>query len=142
MEWISYKDVMCRSKHFGDGLIAIGESPKSIVGIFALNRAEYPLVQFGCHYNSMILCPIYGTFGPNVSTFIINEGNTFFFATAMFVNNFHYYLKVNMRTIICDTLERVQSIISQVKLYKNLKKVIVLEDIPYSFKSKGNDSKC
>lgn len=73
ISWISYHQALQRSKHFGDGLVALGQSKKSIVGIYSENRVEYHIAEFGCYWHSIIIAPIYNTLGPDVATFIANQ---------------------------------------------------------------------
>lgn len=72
--WLSYRQALQRTKHFGDGLVALGQRKGSVVGIFADNRVEYDLAEYGCYWHSIIIAPIYSTLGPNVATFIANQG--------------------------------------------------------------------
>jgi long-chain acyl-CoA synthetase len=43
------------------------------VGIWSLNRAEWQLVDAGCHAFSLVGVPLYDTLGPNVVEYIINH---------------------------------------------------------------------
>ncbi len=67
-------------QHFGDGLVgSLQQRPKaSIIGMYSINRMEYSIVEYGCYWHSMIIAPIYNTLGPDVCTFIANQGYLLF----------------------------------------------------------------
>lgn len=77
VQWFTYSDLLTRIKHFGDGLISLKQQPaKSVIGMFCRNRIEYMIAEFGCYWHSLIIATIYDTLGPNVCTFVANQGNS------------------------------------------------------------------
>lgn len=123
VEWTSYGDALKRMQHFGDGLVgSLQQRPKaSIIGMYSINRLEYSIVEYGCYWHSMIIAPIYNTLGPDVCTFIANQAE--------------------IEVIVCDTLERVEAVLSQVMHFTHLKHIVVMEEIPYSYVSKAKNFK-
>lgn len=45
---------------------------------------------------------------------------------------------VEIVCVVCDTNERLQALVSQANNMPTLKHIIVTEDVPHSYKSKGN----
>ncbi|KAI2797681.1 hypothetical protein BLOT_015404 [Blomia tropicalis] len=120
VQWFTYSDLLTRIKHFGDGLISLKQQPaKSVIGMFCRNRIEYMIAEFGCYWHSLIIATIYDTLGPNVCTFVANQAE--------------------IELIVCDTLDRVQAILSKATSFKYLKYVVVIDKIPYSYISKAKN---
>lgn len=81
VSWLSYETVLKRIKNFGNGLYrTLGEESyrsrhePPCVGIFATNCAEYVIAEYGCYWHSLVVVPIYDTLGPNVCSYIANQG--------------------------------------------------------------------
>lgn len=62
--WISYGDLLARTRHFGSGLLSV-EPHVTKVGIFATNCVDYVVAEFGAYRHSLIVVPLYDTLGPN-----------------------------------------------------------------------------
>lgn len=77
----------------------------------AILVSTYFLLQLTCVFN------LVDTLGPNACSFIINQAS--------------------IPCVVCDTVDRVQALVSQANNLKTLKHIIVTEDIPESYKSKA-----
>lgn len=62
--WISYSDLLARTRHFGAGLLSV-EPHVTKVGIFATNCVDYVAAEFGAYRHALIVVPLYDTLGPN-----------------------------------------------------------------------------
>lgn len=62
--WISYSDLLARTRHFGAGLLSV-EPHVTKVGIFATNCVDYVVAEFGAYRHALIVVPLYDTLGPN-----------------------------------------------------------------------------
>lgn len=82
VSWWSYKTVMERVAHFGDGLYHLlggvemlaGRSEPACIGIYSVNVPEYIIAEYGCYWHSLVVVPIYDTLGPNACSYISNQG--------------------------------------------------------------------
>lgn len=98
-----------RKKYVGSGLIALGLEPgnKSLVGINTKNRPEFVLTMLGCSSYSMVLVPLYDSFGPESLSYIIAQGD--------------------MTVVICETMKHAQLILGNIVQYPHLKHVVIIE---------------
>ena len=119
IEWLTYAQMLQKCRNFSDGLIRLANQvpKKSVIGLFSNNRIEYTIVEYGCYMHSMVIAPIYSTLGPNVCTFIANQAE--------------------ITAIVCDSLEKVQGILTQVGKFTHLKTIIVMDKIPHSYVAKA-----
>lgn len=106
--WMNYETVLCRVKHFADGLVKLGIKPasQSCVGIYSANCSQYVIAEYGCYRHTMIVVPVYDTLGANIASFIANQ--------------------TELSTIICDRASRVETILGQAKEFKTLKNIILM----------------
>ena len=54
-------------------MVALGASPKTLVGIYSQNRPEWILYEQGCYSFSLVVVPLYDTLGPDACAFIIRQ---------------------------------------------------------------------
>ncbi|GFY69054.1 long-chain-fatty-acid--CoA ligase 5 [Trichonephila inaurata madagascariensis] len=109
--WINYKQFIKRAENFSSGLLKIGLKPgqSTYVGIYSSNCLEYAITQHGCWCQSMIIIPLYDTLGPAASSFIIKQAE--------------------IETVICDTEDKVQRLISKRKEIPTLKHIIMVNNV-------------
>ena len=111
MTWLSFPEVLKRSKHLADGLLQLGlnPGPSSKVGIFSKNSAQYLITELACYRHSMVGVPMYASYGAEVCGFIAGQ--------------------CEITTIYADTVERVEgSILDQLSHFSTLKTVILGEN--------------
>ncbi|PRD34860.1 UNVERIFIED_CONTAM: Acsl5 [Trichonephila clavipes] len=108
--WINYKQFIKRAENFSSGLLKIRlkQGQSTYVGIYSSSCLEYAITQHGCWCQSMIIIPLYDTLGPAASSFIIKQAE--------------------IETVICDTEDKVQRLISKRKEIPTLKHIIMVND--------------
>ncbi|XP_043230941.1 long-chain-fatty-acid--CoA ligase 5-like [Amphibalanus amphitrite] len=76
-QWLSYGDFVRRARDFGSGLVGGGLSPgqSTLVGIYAQNRPEWVIAEYGCYAYSIITVALYDTLGPEACSYIVAHGN-------------------------------------------------------------------
>jgi len=77
-QWLSFGDFIRRSRDFGSGLVGNGgltPGQGTLVGIYAQNRPEWVLAEYGCYCYSVITVALYDTLGPDACAYIIAHGN-------------------------------------------------------------------
>ncbi|RWS27646.1 Long-chain-fatty-acid--CoA ligase 6-like protein [Leptotrombidium deliense] len=117
--WLTYEEVIERAKNFGSGLVRIGLNPstKTNIGIYSKNCAEYTIVEYGCYHQSMVVVPLYDTFGPNACSYCIDQAE--------------------ISCVVIDTQSKLEALISQAEKTKSLKFVITIDHVLESMKSKA-----
>ncbi|XP_071498607.1 long-chain-fatty-acid--CoA ligase 1-like [Diadema antillarum] len=108
VEYLSFNQVEIAAKEIGSGLIHLGLKPKSdsLLGIYAQNRLEWGLTDVACVTYTITNVPLYDTLGPDVCSFVINEG------------------KITM--VACDTAKRIKAILEKASESPSLKVIIVM----------------
>ena len=61
--WATFSEIHPRLSHFGAGLINLGATLTSNIGIFSINRPEWILTDLTCSMHSLISVPLYDTLG-------------------------------------------------------------------------------
>lgn len=79
VNYSNYSLVYDRIKNFGNGLFnllngARQDQQPAMVAIYSGNCPEYIISEYGCYYQSFVVVPVYDTLGPNICSFIINQG--------------------------------------------------------------------
>lgn len=110
--WISYGEVIERSKNFASGLVEIGMKPgqNTFIGIYSQNCVEWILSEHACYNQSAVIVPLYDTLGPNACSFIINQAE--------------------ISIVVCDKEEKVKSLLDQAEQTPGLRQIIVMR--PFS----------
>ena len=76
-DWVyeSYEDVYQRVLRVGSALVTLGlaQSSTTPVGIYSKNCLEWNVLEYTCYANSMMVTPLYDTFGKDAVISIINE---------------------------------------------------------------------
>ncbi|XP_041111619.1 long-chain-fatty-acid--CoA ligase 4-like isoform X3 [Polyodon spathula] len=72
-KWLSYEDVDAQVKHFGSGLAALGQKPKSTIAIFCETRAEWMIAAQACIRYNFPLVTLYATLGEDAVAYGLNE---------------------------------------------------------------------
>ncbi|XP_054577367.1 long-chain-fatty-acid--CoA ligase 1-like [Eptesicus fuscus] len=74
-EWLSYQQVADLSECVGSALVHKGfkAAPDQYVGIFAQNRPEWVVIEYGCFAYSMVAVPLYDTLGTEAVAYIVNN---------------------------------------------------------------------
>ncbi|KAJ8022903.1 Long-chain-fatty-acid--CoA ligase 1 [Holothuria leucospilota] len=108
VNWLSFKEVYEKAKRLGSGLIAKGLQPgkETLVGIYAQNRLEWGLIETGCLIYSLVSVPLYDTLGPDICTFIINQGE--------------------IETVVADTSKRILALLERAADTKTLQRVVAM----------------
>lgn len=57
----------------GSGLLQLGITPKSMLGLYSVNCKEWVLLDAAAHSYSMVSVPLYDTLGPDAVEFICNH---------------------------------------------------------------------
>ena len=57
----------------GAGLVALGQTKGSHVGIFSINRPEWTKTLFGIWSQGMVCVPLYDTLGATAAEYILNH---------------------------------------------------------------------
>ncbi|XP_030835065.1 long-chain-fatty-acid--CoA ligase 5-like [Strongylocentrotus purpuratus] len=107
--WMSYSEVRKKAQCFGSALLEKGFHPsnESKIGIFSQNRPEWVISDLGCSSYSMISVPLYSTLGPDGYEYIINL--------------------TEMKLIVVDTMDKVNSLLDQRSKLPTIKHVVVME---------------
>ncbi|KAK6473579.1 long-chain-fatty-acid--CoA ligase 4-like isoform X1 [Huso huso] len=72
-KWLSYEDVDAQVKHFGSGLAALGQKPKSTIAIFCETSAEWMIAAQACVRYNFPLVTLYSTLGEDAVAYGLNE---------------------------------------------------------------------
>lgn len=107
--FISYREAGERVSNIASGLVHLGISKGQHVGIMAINRPEWQLVDTACHTQGIISVPLYDTLGPGAARYILNHAEI----VALFVQK-----------------EKLSLIIECASECPALKYVIVMDDQP------------
>lgn len=57
----------------GSGLLQLGVSPKSMLGLYSVNCKEWVLLDAAAHSYGMVSVPLYDTLGPDAVEYICNH---------------------------------------------------------------------
>lgn len=107
---ISYQQLRERCKNFARGLVVLGEERHSRVGIFAMNRLDYAVAEYGCYWNSMTIVPMYSALALSVVGHIVEQ--------------------CDMTTLVLDTVERAEEVVHQVNLNLTpLKNMVIMDNL-------------
>ncbi|XP_030834973.1 long-chain-fatty-acid--CoA ligase 1 isoform X1 [Strongylocentrotus purpuratus] len=124
VDWISYNEVYESAKEIGSGLIHLGLKPKSeaLIGIYAQNRLEWGLFEVGCITYSLVNVPLYDTLGPDVCSYIINQGD--------------------ISIVVCDTTKRISAVLEKASSSPSLKIIIGMlpKEITPEIKQEAQDA--
>jgi len=71
--WLTYKQTAEKIKHFGSGLMAIGQQPKKNIIIFAETKAEWFIAAQSCFLYNFPVVTIYATLGDDALVYGLNE---------------------------------------------------------------------
>lgn len=120
--WTTYSEVIQRCRMLASGLVHFGAKPgpSTCIGIYAQNSVEWVLCEQACYHQSMVIIPLYDTLGLYARTFIINQAE--------------------INTIICDTEEKVITLLNESSKTTTLKQIIVFH--PVSEDAKGRAKNC
>uniref|UniRef100_A0AAQ4S1T0 long-chain-fatty-acid--CoA ligase n=1 Tax=Gasterosteus aculeatus aculeatus TaxID=481459 RepID=A0AAQ4S1T0_GASAC len=81
--WLSYNEVDCIVNHFGSGLAALGQQPKSSIAIFCETRAEWMITAQTCFRRNFPLVTFYATLGEDAIAFGLNEAEVTHLVTSV-----------------------------------------------------------
>uniref|UniRef100_A0A668A4L7 long-chain-fatty-acid--CoA ligase n=1 Tax=Myripristis murdjan TaxID=586833 RepID=A0A668A4L7_9TELE len=81
--WLSYQEVHTMVRHFGSGLAALGQQPKSTIAIFCETRAEWMITAQACFKYNFPLVTFYATLGEEAVAFGLNETGVTHLITSM-----------------------------------------------------------
>uniref|UniRef100_A0A8C5EEJ3 long-chain-fatty-acid--CoA ligase n=1 Tax=Gouania willdenowi TaxID=441366 RepID=A0A8C5EEJ3_GOUWI len=72
-KWLSYNELDTVVRHFGNGLAALGQQPKSTIAIFCETRAEWMITAQACFRRNFPLVTFYATLGEDAIAYGLNE---------------------------------------------------------------------
>ncbi|KAF4789044.1 Long-chain-fatty-acid--CoA ligase 4 [Turdus rufiventris] len=81
--WLSYEEVNENITCLGNGLTALGLTPKSTVVIFCETRAEWMIVALTCFKYNFPLVTLYATLGEEAVTYGLNECGASYLVTSV-----------------------------------------------------------
>nr|XP_009940520.1 PREDICTED: long-chain-fatty-acid--CoA ligase 5 isoform X2 [Opisthocomus hoazin] len=120
-QWLTYQQVLDRAQFLGSGLLQKGckPSPNQFIGIFAQNRPEWIISEYGCYTYSMVAVPLYDTLGPEAIVYIVN--------------------KADISIVICDSPEKAQILLENCEQEKTqcLKTIILMDLFDKELKDRG-----
>ncbi|MGH0151058.1 UNVERIFIED_CONTAM: hypothetical protein FKN15_022948 [Acipenser sinensis] len=104
-KWLSYEDVDAQVKHFGSGLAALGQKPKSTIAIFCETSAEWMIAAQACIRYNFPLVTLYSTLGEDAVAYGLNESGVthLITSTALLEDKLKCVLSElkNLKHIIC-----------------------------------------
>ncbi|PIK41938.1 putative long-chain-fatty-acid--CoA ligase 1-like [Apostichopus japonicus] len=108
-KWVSYTEAKETAFNFGSGIIEKGFKPgqETYIGIYSQNRPEWCYVDLACSTFSMVSVSLYDSLGVGSSKFIINTAE--------------------LGVVVCDTLQKVTSILSLKEETPSLKLLVVMQ---------------
>ncbi|XP_062988289.1 fatty acid CoA ligase Acsl3 [Elgaria multicarinata webbii] len=71
--WLSYDEAFSKAKKFGDGLLVLGQQPRTNIAIFCETRAEWMITAQACFMNNFQLVTLYATLGGPAIVHGLNE---------------------------------------------------------------------
>ncbi|KAK1168454.1 long-chain-fatty-acid--CoA ligase 3b [Acipenser oxyrinchus oxyrinchus] len=71
--WLTYEETYLAAAHFGSGLAALGQKPKSNIAIFCETRAEWIITAQACFMYNIPLVTLYSTLGGPAIAHGLNE---------------------------------------------------------------------
>eukprot|EP01083_Nonionella_stella_P028488 78456_1 len=74
-KWMTYAEAGRRVSNIAAGLVRLGLRKGNAIGLMAVNRPEWQLVDTACWTQSFVSVPLYDTLGPNVAKFILNHSD-------------------------------------------------------------------
>ncbi|MBN3289703.1 ACSL4 ligase, partial [Polypterus senegalus] len=72
-KWITYEEMNIQVSHFGSGLAALGQKPKSLICIFCETRAEWMISANACFRYNFPLVTLYATLGQDAIVYGLNH---------------------------------------------------------------------
>uniref|UniRef100_F1KYL3 Long-chain-fatty-acid--CoA ligase n=1 Tax=Ascaris suum TaxID=6253 RepID=F1KYL3_ASCSU len=110
--WLTYKEVIDRSKDLANGLYKLGNMPgqQTFLGIYSKNRPEWIISELAAYNYSNVVVSLYDTLGADARIFIVNQ--------------------TGIKFIICDDEQKLKSLIDSASQLPLLKHIVVIE--PYS----------
>ncbi|XP_053474900.1 long-chain-fatty-acid--CoA ligase 1a isoform X1 [Ictalurus furcatus] len=107
-EWLSYKEVADRAEMIGSALLHRGHSKEGdkYIGIFSQNRPEWTISELACYTYSLVAVPLYDTLGTKAIGYIVD--------------------KAEISTVICDTVEKVRTVLECVSGREHSVRTVVL----------------
>ncbi|XP_053162717.1 fatty acid CoA ligase Acsl3 isoform X2 [Hemicordylus capensis] len=72
-DWLSYEEVYTKAYNFGNGLVVLGQQPKTNIAIFCETRAEWMIAAQACFMNNFQLVTLYATLGGPAIVHGLNE---------------------------------------------------------------------
>eukprot|EP00878_Enallax_costatus_P000737 GHUV01000851.1.p1 GENE.GHUV01000851.1~~GHUV01000851.1.p1 ORF type:complete len:760 (+),score=146.74 GHUV01000851.1:92-2281(+) len=71
--WLTYSQAGDIRTSLGSGLLQLGITPKSMLGLYSVNCKEWVLLDAAAHAYSMVSVPLYDTLGPDAVEYICNH---------------------------------------------------------------------
>lgn len=121
-EWKSYQEIIDSVQQFGSGLVHMGITAcnETKVGIYATNRPQWTIADFGCQAYSMCPVPLYDTLGLQAIKFIIQQ--------------------CDIEVVVCDTEARVKILIELKPDLPKLRLVVFIESVSQKLRESADDA--
>ncbi|CAG0891050.1 unnamed protein product, partial [Darwinula stevensoni] len=137
-QWLNYNEALLRAHNFGSGLVSLGLSPgtETRVGIFAQNCVEWVLAEQSLYHYSMVVVPLYDTYGPEACSYILEHGLSMVTIDhpEIYSNALHF-INCHLSTVVCDSDAKVNFLLD--KRPPPLKRIILMKEIPEATKLRG-----
>eukprot|EP00455_Lapot_gusevi_P019534 TRINITY_DN2086_c0_g1_i2.p1 TRINITY_DN2086_c0_g1~~TRINITY_DN2086_c0_g1_i2.p1 ORF type:complete len:764 (+),score=291.62 TRINITY_DN2086_c0_g1_i2:300-2294(+) len=69
----NYKQVAARVNDVGSGLASLGLNPGDKTGLYAINRPEWIIAEYGSFCHGLCTVPLYDTLGPDAAEYVIRQ---------------------------------------------------------------------
>ncbi|KAK4802402.1 hypothetical protein SAY86_000605 [Trapa natans] len=74
-KWMTYGEASTAREAIGSALCSYGLSPGNCVGLYFINKPEWPIVDHACSAYSYISVPLYDTLGPDAVKYVVNHAS-------------------------------------------------------------------
>jgi len=106
-QWLTYTQTVNRARNVGQGLLTLGIQKGANVGIYAINRPEWVLTDYGCCAYGLVSVPLYDTLGLEAINHILDQ-------TEM--------------TVIVTSKQKAPSLFNPAIHLRHVKHIIVMDD--------------
>eukprot|EP01110_Echinostelium_bisporum_P002556 TRINITY_DN1625_c3_g1_i1.p1 TRINITY_DN1625_c3_g1~~TRINITY_DN1625_c3_g1_i1.p1 ORF type:complete len:655 (+),score=276.54 TRINITY_DN1625_c3_g1_i1:38-2002(+) len=121
-EWKTYKDIHTLTTQFGSGLMKLGPKAGDRIGIFSKNREEWIIAQQACYAHSLVIVSFYETLGKDAIRYVAHHAD------------------IHLAVCSGESLTKMFEVIEGADGYKDLKTIIVMDDIPADAKERAKKS--
>ena len=87
-----------------------------MVGLFSINRAEWVIAEYACHYQSLVTVPLYDTLGAEAIEFIITQTEL---------------------SIIYTTADKLKNLLAVASKLPSLKRIVLMDGVTDAIVAQG-----